>query len=162
MKNSALVPRYSGGNFRNRRYGPTSYWGPVRVASGWLGNPVDAQPPTGTPPETRTAAQVELTVPSDSGRVKQENTIYGVPLLKSPTNCTRVAAKPQSSSVRKGKQLPDRKDTCLTAKSGAKLVYAHFCPVRMLQRGGRTARAIESLVRFWCKSKAVLLPVSGI
>jgi hypothetical protein len=41
------------------------------------------------------AAQVELTVSSVPPEVKQEYTIYGVALLKTPSYCTRVAAKAQ-------------------------------------------------------------------
>jgi hypothetical protein len=46
--------------------------------------------------ERLTAAQVEVTGTSVPAEVKQEYTIYGVPLLKTPSYCTRVAPNAQS------------------------------------------------------------------
>jgi hypothetical protein len=74
-----------------------------------------------------TAAQVEVTVTSVPAEVKQEYTIYGVPLLKTPSYCTRVAPNAQSGDlVRKGEQVPDGKKTSLTAKFTKKNGQAQF------------------------------------
>ena len=79
-----------------------------------------------TTPKGLPAAQVEVTVTSDPAEVKQEYTIYGVALLKTPSYCTRVAANAQTRGVRKGEQVPDGKETSLTAKFPKKDGQAHF------------------------------------
>ncbi len=131
-----------------------------RIANGgWIfGHFWSAQPRQ----EGLSAAQVELTVTSVPAEVKQEYTTYGVPLLKTPSYCTRLAAKlqfqrlllPTSADsadvghrmsiirVRKGEQFPDEKKTSQTAKFTAeKWSGAILSSSETTARKGDTARA---------------------
>jgi len=95
-KTPEITPNAAGA-YRNRWSGPNlSSHNPGPLAS----RTVAGKRPDGcaTTPKGLTAAQVEVTVTSVPAEVKQEYTIYGVPLLKTPSYCTRVAANAQSGS----------------------------------------------------------------
>jgi hypothetical protein len=133
--------------------------GPFRVANGgWL-SPGGAQPR----PKGLTAAQVELTLSSVQAGVKQENTTYGVGLLKTPIDCTRVAAKCAILPGEAGKwQAPDkRKRASFTAETWSGVILSSsegHC------QAGKTARAENSLARLQGESKRIgqeELPLQG-
>jgi hypothetical protein len=101
-----------------------------------------------------TAAQVEVTVTSVPSEVKQEYTTYGVPLLKTPSYCTRVAPNAQSGTGEERRAGTGREENVSNGQvrkekwSGAILTSSEATA-----RKGGYRESKSSVTRFMHKSK---------